>query len=126
MHFAPWGPDIDNPQNKQFVAEYDAKHKRLPSEYGASAYDSALLLDSAIAKVNGNIADKPAFTAALKAADFKSVRGKFKFNHNHMPIQDFYVFEVVKDGNKDRYTHKTVAVAMADAEDAYHAECPMK
>jgi branched-chain amino acid transport system substrate-binding protein len=126
VHFAPWGPDINNPQNQQFVTEYDAKHKRLPSEYGAAAYDSALLLDSAIGKVKGNLADRPAFTAALKAADFRSVRGKFKFNHNHMPIQDFYVFEVVKDGNKDRYTHKTVAVAMSDEQDAYHTECPMK
>jgi branched-chain amino acid transport system substrate-binding protein len=126
VHFAPWGPDLDNPQNKRFVSEFDAKHKRLPSEYAASAYDSALLLDSAIARVKGNIGDKPAFTAALKAADFQSVKGKFKFNHNHMPIQDFYVFEVVKDGNKDRYTHKTVAVAVADAIDAYQADCPMK
>jgi len=126
VHFAPWGTDIDNPQNKQFVSEFDAKYKRLPSEYAASAYDSALLLDSAIAKVKGNIADKAAFTAALKAADFKSVKGKFRFNHNHMPIQNFYSFEVVKDGNKDRYTHKTVAIAMADAIDAYEAACPMK
>ncbi len=126
VHFAPWGPDIDNPQNKQFVAEFDAKYKRLPSEYAASAYDSVLLLDSAIAKVHGNIADKAAFAAALMAADFKSVRGKFKFNHNHIPIQDFYVFAVVKDGNKDRYTHKMVAVAIKDAQDAYNAECPMK
>ena len=126
VHFAPWGPDFDNPQSKEFVAEFDAKYKRLPSEYAASAYDSAMLLDSAIAKVKGNIADKTAFTAALKAADFHSVKGKFRFNHNHMPIQDFDVFEVVKDGNKDRYTHKTVAVAMADAIDAYQAECPMK
>jgi len=126
VHFAPWGPDVDGEQNKAFVAAFDAKYKRLPSEYGASAYDSALLLDSAIAKVKGNIADKEAFIAALMAADFKSVRGKFRFNHNHIPIQDWYVFEVVRDGNKDRYTHKTVAVAMRDAQDAYNAECPMK
>jgi branched-chain amino acid transport system substrate-binding protein len=125
-HFAPWGPDFDNPQSKKFVADFDAKHKRLPSEYGASAYDSALLLDSAIAKVKGNLADKQAFTAALKQADFQSVKGKFKFNHNHMPIQDFFAFEIVKDGNKDRYTHKTISVAMADAVDAYQAECKMK
>ena len=126
VHFAPWGPDFDNPQNRKFVAEFDGKYKRLPSEYAASAYDSAMLLDSAIAKVKGNFTDKAAFIAALRAADFKSVKGKFKFNHNHMPIQDFYVFEVVKDGNKDRYTHKTLAVAMADAIDAYQADCPMK
>jgi branched-chain amino acid transport system substrate-binding protein len=126
VHFAPWGPDFDNFQNKKFVAEFDGKHKRLPSEYAASAYDSAMLLDSAIAKVKGDLADKSAFTSALMAADFQSVKGKFKFNHNHMPIEDFYVFEVVKDGTKDRYTHKTVAVAMANAIDAYQADCPMK
>jgi branched-chain amino acid transport system substrate-binding protein len=124
-HFAPWGPDFDNPQSKKFVADFDAKHKRLPSEYGASAFDSAVLLDSAIAKVKGNLVDKLAFSAALKAADFQSVKGKFRFNHNHMPIQDFFAFEIVKDGDKDRYTHKTIGVAMTDAQDAYYAECPM-
>jgi branched-chain amino acid transport system substrate-binding protein len=126
VHFAPWGPDFDNSENKKFVSEFDSKYKRLPSEYAASAYDSAMLLDSAIRKVNGNVADKDAFTSALRTADFKSVKGKFKFNHNHIPIQDFYVFEVVKDGNRDRYTHKTLAVAMSDAIDAYQAECPLK
>jgi branched-chain amino acid transport system substrate-binding protein len=125
-HFAPWGPDFDNPQSKKFVADFDTKHKRLPSEYAASAFDSAVLLDSAIAKVKGNLADKLAFSAALKAADFQSVKGKFRFNHNHMPIQDFFAFEIVKDGNRDRYTLKTIGVAMADAQDAYHAECPMQ
>ena len=125
-HFAPWGPDFDNPQSKKFVADFDAKHKRLPSEYAASAYDSATLLDSAIAAVKGNLSDKQSFTAALKAADFRSVKGKFKFNHNHMPIEDFFAFEIIKDGNKDRYTHKTIGVAMADAVDAYQAECRMK
>lgn len=125
-HFAPWGPDFDNPQSKKFVADFDAKHKRLPSEYGASSYNSALLLDAAIAKVKGNLSDKQAFTTALKTAEFQSVKGKFKFNHNHMPIQNFYAFEIVKDGNKDRYTHKTLGIAMADAQDAYHAECQMK
>ena len=68
-----------------------------PSEYGATAYDSAMLLNSAIRKVKGNVADKKAFMAALKAADFPSVRGHFKFNNNQLRIQDFYVFEVVKD-----------------------------
>ena len=32
---------------------------------------------------------------------------------------------MVKDA-KGRYTHKTVAKALADAQDAYHSECPMK
>ena len=29
-------------------------------------------------------------------ADFKSLRGDFKFNTNHYPIQDFYLVKVAK------------------------------
>lgn len=124
-HASLWGPDFDNAESKRFVAEFEKRYDRLPSEYGATAYDSALLLDSAIRKVKGNVADKKAFMAALKEADFPSVRGNFKFNHNQLGIQDFYVFEVIKD-DKGRYTHKTVAKVMDDAQDAYHSQCPMK
>lgn len=122
-HASHWGPDFDNAENKRFVADFEKRYGREPSEYAATAYDSASLLDSALAKVN--VADKKAFMAALKAADFPSVRGKFKFNHNQLPIQDFYVFDIVKN-DKGRYTYKTGAKAMADAQDAYQAECPMK
>src|SRR5262245_52868091 len=124
-HASPWGPDFDNPQSKRFVEDFEKRYGPVPSEYAASAYDSALLLDSALAKVKGDLTDKKAFMTALKAADFKSVRGKFSFHHNQLGIQDFYVFEVVKD-SKGRYTHKTVAKAMEDAKDAYHTECAMK
>ena len=120
-----WGPEFENPASRQFVAEFEKKHKRIPSQYAAAAYDSALLLDSAIAKVKGNVADKKAFMAALKAADFRSVRGTFKFNHNNFPIQDFYLLEVAKD-SRGRYTLKTGPKTMPAAQDAYHTQCPMK
>jgi branched-chain amino acid transport system substrate-binding protein len=83
------------------------------------------LLDSAIAKVKGNLADKKAFGAALKAADFQSVRANFKFDNNQLPIEDFYAFEVVKEGD-GRYGYKTLAKVMSNAEDAYHSQCPLK
>ena len=102
VHGSFWGPDLDNASNKRFVEEFDKKHNRIPSEYAASGYDSALLLDSALTKVKGNVTDKKAFQAALKAADFQSVRGNFKFNNNNFPIQDFYAFEVVQDAKGDR------------------------
>ena len=120
-----WAPDFNNPASKQFVAEFEKKYNRIPSQYAAAAYDSAQLLDSAIAKVKGNVADKKAFMAALKAADFKSVRGSFKFNNNNFPIQDFYRLEVYKD-SKGRYNLKTISKAMTAAQDAYHTQCPMK
>ena len=120
-----WGPDFANAASKKFVADFEAKYKRIPSQYAAQAYDSALLLDSAIAKVKGNMADKKAFQVALKAADFKSVRGDFKFNTNNFPIQDLHVFEAIKDG-QGRYTLKTVATPLKADTDGYFDKCPMK
>lgn len=119
-----WGPDFDNPSNRRFVSEFEAKYNRIPSQYAAQSYDAALLLDSAIAKVNGNVADKAAFRAALKAADFQSVRGKFKFGNNHFPIQDQHIFEVAKDA-KGRVSLKTIATPLKDHVDAYAADCKM-
>ena len=120
-----WAPDVDNASSRQFVEAFEAKYKRIPSNIAAQGYDGALLLDSAIAKVKGNVADKPAFAAALKAADFKSVRGTFRFNNNNFPIQDMRMFEVANDA-KGRVSLKTIATPLKNHEDAYHAECALK
>jgi branched-chain amino acid transport system substrate-binding protein len=120
-----WGPEFDNPQSKRFVEEFEKKHKRIPSQYAAQGYDSAMLLDSALAKVHGNVGDKPAFMAAIKAADFKSVRGPFKFNHNNFPIMDMPVLQVAKDA-QGRVSLKTVDFPLRNHEDAYHQQCPLK
>jgi branched-chain amino acid transport system substrate-binding protein len=125
LHGSHWAPSFDNPANKEFVQQFSQRYKRVPSEYAATAYDSALLLDVAIAKVKGNLTDKQAFRAALKAADFHSVRQNFKFDNNQLPIEDFYAFEVIKEGD-GRYGYKTLAKVMSNAEDAYHSQCPMK
>jgi branched-chain amino acid transport system substrate-binding protein len=119
-----WGPDFANAANRQFVEEFEKKFNRIPSQYAAQSYDAAQLLDSAIAKVKGNVADKNAFRAALKAADFKSVRGNFKFGNNHFPIQDQHIFEVAKDA-KGRVSLKTIATPLKDHVDAYASQCKM-
>jgi branched-chain amino acid transport system substrate-binding protein len=119
-----WGPDFTNAASKSFVEDYEKKYNRIPSQYAAQSYDAALLLDSAIAKVKGNVGDKKAFQAALKAADFKSVRGNFKFNTNGFPIQDQYIFEVAKDG-KGRVSLKTIATPLKDHKDAYYTQCKL-
>ena len=120
-----WGPDFANPASKKFVSDFEKKFNRIPSQYAAQAYDAALLLDAALGRVKGNVGDKRAFMAALKAADFKSVRGKFRFNNNGFPIQDQHVFEVAKDA-KGRVSLKTLATPMKDHEDAYHTLCTLK
>ncbi len=120
-----WAPDVDNAASRQFVEAFEAKYKRIPSNIAAQSYDGALLLDSALAKVKGNVADKPAFAAALKAADFKSVRGNFRFNNNNFPVQDMRMFEVANDA-KGRVSLKTVATPLKNHEDTYHTQCALK
>jgi branched-chain amino acid transport system substrate-binding protein len=120
-----WGPDFNNAASKKFVADFEKKYNRIPSQYAAQSYDSALLIDSALKKTGGNASDKAALTAALRAADFKSVRGNFRFNKNGFPIQDMFVFEVAKD-TQGRVSLKTVATPFKDLADPYVKDCPLK
>ncbi|VVE37209.1 ABC transporter substrate-binding protein [Pandoraea soli] len=103
---APYSPDLDNAQNKQFVAAFQKKFNRVPSMYAAQSYDAANLIDSALTKTKGNVADREALRAALKAADFSSVRGPFKFASNQFPVAQFYRVDVVKDANGARFATK--------------------
>ena len=120
-----WSIDFDNPANKKFVAEFEKEYKRLPTGYAASGYDTALLIDSAVRKVKGKIEDKEAVRAALRAADFKSVRGDFKFNRNQFPIQNYYL-QVVSKGADGRIAHKTLGTVLTNRGDAYVDQCKMK
>lgn len=120
-----WAPDFQNEQSRKFVDSFEQKYKRIPSNYAAQSYDAARLLESAIAKVKGNVSDKKAFMAALKAAEFKSVRGDFKFGNNNFPIQGMHVMQVAKDG-KGRLNLQTIATPFKNYQDAYASQCPLK
>lgn len=117
-----WGPDFENAASQKFVKAFEAKYDRIPSQYAAQAYDSALLIDSAIKKVGGDLSDKKAFQDAIRAADYDSVRGPIKFSKNGFPVQDFYAFQVAKD-DQGRVSLKTVAKPLSDHTDAYVDEC---
>ena len=114
-----WNKDIDNPANMAFVASFQAEYGRLPSLYASQGFDTANLLISAMDKAD--VKDAEAFRAALKAAEFDSVRGDFAFGNNQHPIQDIYVREVIKEG--DVYTNRIIATGLKDHADAYAAEC---
>jgi branched-chain amino acid transport system substrate-binding protein len=116
-----WSKDLDNPTNMAFVEAFQAEYGRLPSLYASQGYDTANLVLAAASKAS--VKDVEAFRAALKAADFKSVRGDFKFGNNNHPIQDIYVREVVKDG--DVLTNRIIGVSLEDHQDAYAKECKM-
>lgn len=119
-----WSPDLDVPANHKFVKDFKAKHGNYPSHYAAQTYDGIMLIASAVEKVGGDLSNTDAVRAALREADFASVRGDFKFGHNHMPIQDFYLREVVRDADGN-YTTKIVSKVYDDHQDSYAAECKM-
>ena len=117
-----WSKDLDNPANTAFVAAFQEEYGRLPSLYASQGYDAANLILAALAKAGG-IGDKDAFRAALKAAEFDSVRGKFRFDSNHHPVQDIYVREVIKEG--EVLTNRIVGVGLADRSNAYVGDCKL-
>lgn len=120
-----WTPDLDNAANKAFVAAYETKYGYVPSLYSSQGYDAAQLIDSAVKAVKGNLADKKAVIKALEKADFKSVRGDFKYNTNHFPIQDYYLVKAVKRAD-GKYATAVVEKVFDDYGDIYAAECKMK
>jgi branched-chain amino acid transport system substrate-binding protein len=120
-----WGHDFDNPQNRKFVADFEKEYGRLPTMYASQGYDTAMLIDSAVRKVKGNVEDKEAFRKALKAADFKSVRGAFKFNNNQYPIQDYYL-RVVRKDEKGRITNRTMGKILTAHQDSFASQCKMQ
>ena len=120
-----WAHDMDNPQNKRFVADFQKDYGRLPSLYASQGYDAAMLIDAAVRDVKGRIEDKEAVRKALRAANFKSVRGAFKFNTNQYPVQDYYLRVVTKD-TQGRVTNRTLGTVFKSHADAYVGACKMQ
>ena len=120
-----WAHDMDNAENKRFVADFQKEFGRLPSLYASQGYDAALLIDAAVRDVKGKLGDKEALRRALEAKRFKSVRGDFKFNSNHYPVQNYYLRVIGRDA-QGRVTNKTMGTVFTNHADAYVAQCKMK
>ena len=121
-----WVNDLPNAENKKFVEDYRKKYTGLrPTFYGAQSYDAANLINSAVIAAKGDTAKKDEMKAEMEKANFKSVRGPFKYGKNHIPIQNFYLQDVVKDAD-GQLSLKTVATIVKDDQDRFADKCPMK
>ncbi|MCE2760989.1 MAG: ABC transporter substrate-binding protein [Acetobacteraceae bacterium] len=120
-----WAPNMDNAANRRFVSDFEAAFNYVPASYAAQAYDGAMLLDSAIRRAGGRLADKDALRAGLRAAEFTSVRGNFKIGANHFPVQDFWLTRVAKrpDG---KFQTEIVRKVLENNVDPWAAECRMR
>src|SRR5947208_12002143 len=121
---ANWAPNLDNAQNKKFVSEFEKEFGAVPGTYAFQAYDAAQLIDSALRQTKGSSSDKQALRTALMKAEFQSLRGNFKFNVNHYPIQDLYLVKLAKppDG---KFQTEIVKKIFENNADPYAKDCKM-
>ncbi|ASR89127.1 MULTISPECIES: ABC transporter substrate-binding protein [Alcaligenes] len=122
---AQWSPDLDNPANKRFVAEFEKTYGRLPSMYASQGYDAALLLDGALKSDPKAATDREALRKALRSAPFESVRGAFAFNNNQYPVQTYYMREVAPN-DKGQMSNKIVSTVFEQFQDHFAPQCKME
>lgn len=119
-----WSPDMDNEQNQRFVAAFREANGRYPTFLAAEAYDAIHLIKSAVDAVNGDLDDKDGMREAMMAATYPSVRGPASFGHNHFPVQNMYLREIVA-GEDGAWTHKISQTVFENLVDPYAEECKM-
>ena len=119
-----WAADLDNPANRKFVADFQKAYNRSPTLYASQGYDAAMLLDSAVRQTGGKL-DAEALRPALRRADFKSVRGDFKFNRNQYPVQNYYL-RVIEAGAGGKLANKLSGTVLTQYQDPFAAACQMK
>ncbi len=122
---AQWSPDLDNPVNKRFVADFEKAYGRLPSMYASQGYDAALLLDGALKADPKAATDRDALRKALRSAPFESVRGAFAFNNNQYPVQTYYMREVAPN-DKGQMSNKIVSTVFEQFQDHFAPQCKME
>jgi len=121
-----WSPDLKNPANQKYVADYQKKYGTLPVFYGAQSYDGIMLIDSAVRAVKGNLADKKGMIAAMRKANYDSLRGKYTYNNNHFPIQNFYLLKAVAGPAGKDPVMEIQKTIFTNHKDAYGKDCSMK
>jgi len=122
-----WSPDLKNEANQKFVADFKQKYGKLPVFYGAQSYDGIMLIDAAVRAVKGNLADKQGMIAAMRKADYKSTRGKYTYNNNHFPIQNFYLLKAVAGSTVGADPVMEIQeTVFTNHKDSYAKDCPMK
>lgn len=97
-----YSPDLDNAANRAFVAEWSARHDdRTPTTFAMASWDAALVLDRAIAAIEGEVTPAAINEALAGLGEIDSPRGKWQFSElTHAPIQPWYLRVVARDGGQ--------------------------
>jgi branched-chain amino acid transport system substrate-binding protein len=122
---AYWDLSSKRPDNVRFINDFKKKYGYHPSIFAAQAYDAPFLIDAGIKAAGGDVSNKKAMIEGMAKVTYLPTKGKFRYNVNHIPIQNFYKREVVADasGNPEIVTR---SVVLHDHKDAYYKQCSAK
>ncbi|GAA4707259.1 ABC transporter substrate-binding protein [Phytohabitans rumicis] len=94
-----YSPDLDNAENRAFVAAWKANHDGPPTTYAMASYDAAAVLDKAIGAAGENPTPESINTAIGGLGQIDSPRGAWQFSKKtHSPVQKWYLRQVRQDG----------------------------
>lgn len=97
----PWSIDIDNADNRTFVAEFkkayvddETNQPHAPDLYASEMWNAMRMLEEALKTTKGDTKNTDALIAALESVSFSGVGGTFTMDKaTHNPIQDVYIRE---------------------------------
>jgi hypothetical protein len=110
--------------DQDVIESFQKKYGRMPTYYAAQGYDTALAIAAALKETGGKVDDVNAFSAAMRKANFQSVRGSFRFGPNQHPVHDWYSLRVERgaDGNLGIVTKGKVLESHSDI---YAKDCKL-
>ncbi|WFE34730.1 ABC transporter substrate-binding protein [Micromonospora sp. WMMD975] len=94
-----YSPDLDNAENRSFVAAWKAEHDGSPTTYAMASYDAAAVLDRAIAAAGDDATPEKINASIGQLGQISSPRGTWQFSPTtHAPVQKWYLRQVRPDG----------------------------
>ncbi|MET7637811.1 ABC transporter substrate-binding protein [Streptomyces sp. NPDC005438] len=96
-------PDLDNPLNRKFAADWTAKFNSSPGSFAMYSYDGATVLDRAIkaASDKGEVTSETINKEIGGLGKIDSPRGPWEMNKKtHTPVQKWYLRQVRQDGKQ--------------------------
>src|SRR5262252_1942210 len=92
---------VDNPESKKFVAEYQAKFKALPDIFSDYGYVGARAVAEALQAIDGDAGNKDKLAEAMSKVKFNAPRGPWRMDPVvHNPIQDIHLCQVIEKEGK--------------------------
>src|SRR5258708_3779916 len=91
---------VDNPESKEFAANFRAKYKISPDLFADYGYVAAKTIGEALKMTDGDATNKDKLPEAMTKVKFNAPRGPFRMDPaTHNPIQDIYICQVINSGD---------------------------